>query len=378
MNQMEATQFAPAERLGRDELAGQAADLSVLDLLAAAFEAVNDLVVVLNAQRQIIYANRNTLALLGAPGLDSVLGQRPGEAIGCVHACQSPGGCGTSKFCSTCGAVNAILTAQSGRPDCRECRILRQGGDALDLLVRTTPLTAAGCRYTICTISDISHEKRRHALERIFFHDVLNTASGVLMFSSRVAQGPADPAIRVRLHELVAQLVDEIVAQRDLMAAETSDLAVCAKPFSTREFLEGLVQLYANSPACANHRLALGQCHDLIMCSDRRLLGRVLGNLVKNALEAAPENTTVEVAMTLSGDGVEFSVHNDGVIPPEVQLQLFQRSFSTKGTGRGLGTYSVKLLTDRYLAGRVSVASDPRAGTVFRAWYPLKLDVPTR
>ena len=54
----------------------------------------------------------------------------------------------------------------------------------------------------------------------------------------------------------------------------------------------------------------------------------------------------------------------------EAQLQVFQRSFSTKGRGRGLGTYSVKLLSERYLGGRVSFSSTPEAGTVFRLFLP--------
>jgi CheY-like chemotaxis protein len=54
----------------------------------------------------------------------------------------------------------------------------------------------------------------------------------------------------------------------------------------------------------------------------------------------------------------------------DVQLQIFQRSFSTKGSGRGLGTYSIKLLAERYSKGRVSFATSPEEGTVFSAACP--------
>ena len=60
--------------------------------------------------------------------------------------------------------------------------------------------------------------------------------------------------------------------------------------------------------------------------------------------------------------------------PREVQLQVFQRSFSTKGENRGLGTYSIRLLTERYLKGQVSFTSSPETGTIFTAAYPLTLD----
>lgn len=56
-------------------------------------------------------------------------------------------------------------------------------------------------------------------------------------------------------------------------------------------------------------------------------------------------------------------------MPRTSQLQIFQRSFSTKGKGRGLGTYSIKLLTERYLKG---TASPPqrRMGQPFRYRFP--------
>ena len=60
-----------------------------------------------------------------------------------------------------------------------------------------------------------------------------------------------------------------------------------------------------------------------------------------------------------------FWVHNPGHMDPSVQHQVFRRFFSTKGPGRGLGTYSIKLLAEEYLGGRVSLDSSPERGTTF-------------
>ena len=365
------TDFASAQRAEADEVAAMSRTIMALGLMTHVLEAVNDLVLVLNEHRQIVFANRNFLALLGTKDLDVVLGMRPGESVGCSVAKCSPGGCGTGKGCSTCGAVNAILSALKGLDDSRECRILRDGADALDLMVRTSPFEDDGQRFVICSVSDISDSKRRRALERIFFHDVLNTAGGVTMLAQRVADGNEKPDDRLRLHELVSMMADDIQAQRDLMAAESSELLVRAEPFSTLELLQNLTRLYFNSPVCKDRWLNLEECPDVTLNSDRRLVARVIGNLLKNALEASPVNGVVDVSIAAGDGGVEFSVRNPGVIPPDVQLQLFQRSFSTKGAGRGLGTYSVKLLTERYLGGRVWLNSNPDDGTVFHVWYPM-------
>jgi signal transduction histidine kinase len=69
---------------------------------------------------------------------------------------------------------------------------------------------------------------------------------------------------------------------------------------------------------------------------------------------------------------VEFWVQNPAVIPEPVRLQIFQRSFSTKGPGRGLGAYSVKLLGERYLGGQVDFTTSPEEGTIFRISLPVE------
>jgi len=100
---------------------------------------------------------------------------------------------------------------------------------------------------------------------------------------------------------------------------------------------------------------------------------RMIGNMAKNALEASQAGDVVRLKCEPVGDEIVFSVWNRHVIAPDAQLQIFNRSFSTKGQGRGLGTYSVKLLTERYLKGRVWFRSAEGEGTTFFAAYPLAI-----
>jgi signal transduction histidine kinase len=57
----------------------------------------------------------------------------------------------------------------------------------------------------------------------------------------------------------------------------------------------------------------------------------------------------------------------------DVQLQIFKRSYSTKGSGRGLGTYSIKLLGEKFLKGKVWFESEIEKGTTFYFEIPLTL-----
>ena len=100
---------------------------------------------------------------------------------------------------------------------------------------------------------------------------------------------------------------------------------------------------------------------------------RSLGNLIKNALEAIGSGQKVSITAHDYGENVRFIISNDGVIPKHIQLQIFNRSFSTKAKkGRGIGTYSVKLLIENYLKGKVSFVSNDENQTQFIIEVPKK------
>ncbi len=107
------------------------------------------MLIILNKERQIIYANQLFLKTLNIDNFDAVIGKRPGEAVYCIHANQTEGGCRTTEFCKTCGAVHAILESQKGNQSIKECRIATTSGDALDLEVTTTPYQHEDESFTI-------------------------------------------------------------------------------------------------------------------------------------------------------------------------------------------------------------------------------------
>ncbi len=371
------TEFAPAERALLPTIIAQAQHFATArPETRAILDALPDPVVMLNRHRQIIFANRSALALLGdTPG--QFLGFRPGEALRCTHASESAGGCGTTAFCSTCGAVRAILTSQRGETDTQECRIIVCGAnDALDLRVWAAPFKLDDDQLTIFTIHDIRDEKRRRALERIFFHDVLNTAGAISASTEIILDaGSAQPEEFVQLLSVLAEhLIDEIKSQRDLLSAENNELVANWASIDSGALVNSVADSYRLHPAAEGRFIQVAPFQtETTFISDPVLLRRVLGNMLKNALEATKPGSTVTLGCRLRGDKIEFLAHNPTVMPRDVQLQVFQRSFSTKGSGRGLGTYSMKLLSERYLRGHVTFDSSPAEGTTFRALYPLEI-----
>lgn len=351
-------------------------------LFRTLFDAVPEGIVILNRERQIIFYNRAFRALCGAQ--NQLIGLRPGEALQCQHADEMPGGCGTTQFCQTCGAAKAIQSALYHRPSVQECRIVcteEAGSAAMDLRVSATPFDYSGEPFVIFAVNDISHEKRRLILERIFFHDILNTAGAIIGVAQLLDE--LEPSELEELHEYGSlltgasnRLLEEIQAQRQLLAAENGDLVIEPAAINSRRVLLDVCEIYQHHEV-ANRRTVTvtDDCSDLIFRSDPVLLRRILGNMTKNALEASPRDATVTLGCQRQDHRIHFWVHNVGQIPHAVRLQLFQRSFSTKGNGRGLGTYSIKLLAERYLRGQIRFTSSVEEGTTFYATFPLDLEM---
>ncbi len=369
------TEFAPAERAPAHEVWRQAQLFSDNLLLRSVLDAVPQIVLVVNEQRQMVFANQALYALSGLDPNNPPVGRRPGEILECAHADDRTGGCGTTEFCRTCGAVRVLLSALRGIEMVDECRIIQVEGSALDLRVKSTPLEIDGQQFAVFAIEDISHEKRRRALERIFFHDILNTASVLKGFGDILADAtPAEiDLMKEHFVHYADRLVDEINAQRELAAAENDELVVRLEMVNAQALLHQLAEAYQHHPVAADRQIAIApETQPITFMTDATLLGRVLGNMLKNALEACAPGETATLACVRGGNRVAFSVHNPAYMPREIQLQVFQRSFSTKGEGRGLGTYSMKLLSEQYLGGRVMFASSPDDGTTFVATFPMQ------
>ncbi|HDR46684.1 MAG TPA: GHKL domain-containing protein [Geoalkalibacter subterraneus] len=373
----EKTFHAAAGRLPQARALVQYQHFAEDSLLRRFLDAIPTQLVVLNMQRQIIFSNRAVLEFLGASSAGSVVGSRPGEVFGCINADTLPGGCGTAEKCRTCGAVNAILAAIDGRSEQQEYRLTRafdNHTESLDLRVHTMPLDHQGERFIVFTVQDISDQKRRSVLEKIFFHDILNLAGGVKSFAQLLADNPdgADAPEMVRLIESAAsQVVEEINAQRMLLAAENKELKVHPELLNGQEILSQAAALYQRHPIADQQTIQVEACTgDFWFTSDAALVGRVLGNMLKNALEAGRKGDKVTIGFIQQGQQVQFRVHNRAFIKKEVQQQLFQRSFSTKGHGRGIGTYGMRLLAEEFLGGRVVFESTPEDGTTFQLILP--------
>jgi hypothetical protein len=199
-----STWFLPAERAAPEKLEAQITWALTNPVIDGILSTWSGAAAVLNPERQIVALNSRYLEAIGFEDPAGALGLRPGEAIGCDHAREHPGGCGTSPACPTCGTAVAIAAAVARqRPEEGDCVVtVPRDGSAVDvdLKVRAAPLELGGPAFTLLTLADISTDRRRAALERAFFHDLSNLVAG-LSGASGSLDDP-DPAERRHLLRL--------------------------------------------------------------------------------------------------------------------------------------------------------------------------------
>lgn len=373
-----STQFAPAGRASSHQLAKEQNTINTNEFIRSLLDAMPDPAVILNKSRQIVAVNNRLLEVFGAPAETLFIGLRPGEAFMCIHHTEGPDGCGTAASCSVCGAVITILTTMDTNQQTRgECRLTVQkdGGTALDLEMLGTPLTLDDEQLMICAIKDISAEKRKSVMERMFFHDIINAAGGIRGLATLLVEQEEIPQETEREYKqwiltLSDSLIDDIKHQRNLLAAENGEYVPRYEEVDLAEMVTRLKELFVHHEKVPGRDILLESYSPMRIASDPPVLRRIVGNMLLNALEASPKGETVTVRYGLTDETVRIEVENPGEIPPDIQLQIFNRSFSTKSKhGRGIGTYSMKLFGERYLGGEVGFISS-NGRTVFYITLP--------
>lgn len=217
--------------------------------------------------------------------------------------------------------------------------------------------------------------ERRRNLESIFFHDIYNVI-GSIRGAAELLQN-TDPAFKQELCRIIVeasdQAAEEIEKQKTMAAMENHELQPNPSPVNSKILVQQVAEYYQHHKAGQDRRIEVtSDSQEVLFESDQALLSRVLGNMIKNALEATTPGGTVTVGCTQVQGGIEFRVHNPGVVPDKIRKRIFHRSVSAKGQGRGMGTYSMRVLSE-HLGGEVFFTSTDDDGTTFHAWYPLKL-----
>jgi len=181
---------------------------------------------------------------------------------------------------------------------------------------------------------------------------------------------PNDPNITQKINEYTKTLIQQI----DTMSSIASAFSNFAKmPVQKSEKLN-IVEVIdlALDIFSENYITFIPENKEIIATFDRTQLIRVVTNLVKNAIQAIPQNKTPKITVKVFSnlDNVVLTVEDNGNgITDENKSKVFEPKFTTKTSGMGLGLPMIKNIIETH-NGNITFVSKEDEGTTFKVTFP--------
>jgi len=244
------------------------------------------------------------------------------------------------------------------------------------------------------TLSLAELERVRRDLISMIVHDLKMPLSTILPSLESLLMGDlgkltkeqADfmQIARRSAHEML-MLIQNIL---DVAKMEEGKLRLHPEPFNPADWAHSIVSNFKPLAEAAKKKLLLSIAKDLAPVEgDAALLGRVLGNLISNALRyTAP--VSGEVAVALYRDGTQLVVevrdNGEGILETE-QERIFEKFVQGEnhreglGGSVGLGLTFCKMVVEAH-DGRITLFSQPKFGSVFTFRLAMRepVDVPAK
>lgn len=355
-----------------------------LPLFKQAFDATGSMVLLLNKCTQVIFANQFFLDKIYVKTEQPSLGETLGQVLRCVHSHETSTGCGEVAACNYCGFYKLILksikTKGTYSGEFSSVNHIKNSKVHFNMEIHIAPIEVRDETFYIVTFTDIGDSLKVKMFEQIFFHDIINTTgalTGIIGLLKEDVPEEVKPEFEF-VENTFKYLVEEIRSQKAILEAENGELVLEINKVDSIEVLTSAIKLYEGHELSSNKTILLDDKSSRIVFQiDYKLLRRILGNMIKNALEATNESGLITIGCNIDrdrNDQIVLWVHNDHYIEKELQRVIFHESFSTKGRGRGLGTYSMKLIGEKYLKGTVGFDTNQIEGTTFYIKLPLNED----
>ena len=228
-------------------------------------------------------------------------------------------------------------------------------------------------------------EKLRDDLMKMIVHDLKSPLTSVLATIEMLMDGDfgeltADQKkalgdSEAKAEDLLALIEDLLEVRRIEETALTLNLDALAPGALLTEIVHEWQHRFQQDSATASIDVA---DDTPVFHADRPLIKRVIGNLIQNALTHSAHAVTLHLSVRKDGDGVLFTVADNGPgIPPEYHELIFRKfeQVRTPNVPRvrssGLGLAFCKLVVESH-GGRIWVQSEEGRGSAFHFALPVR------
>lgn len=189
-----------------------------------------------------------------------------------------------------------------------------------------------------------------------------------------------DPEQAKPMMDKVSKTLIEQIDGLSRIASEFSNFAKMPEAvnatFVLNNLLDSVHELFQKE-ADEDIIVTLDQCTEKVsVYADREQLMRVFNNLIKNAIQAIPEDRNGDIYIILGATkelAIVKIVDNGEGIPEDKRDRVFQPSFTTKNSGMGLGLAMSKNIVEA-ANGRIWFETEAGKGTTFFVELPRVAD----
>jgi nitrogen fixation/metabolism regulation signal transduction histidine kinase len=184
----------------------------------------------------------------------------------------------------------------------------------------------------------------------------------------------SDHISKENLQRMLQRTISSLLQQIDTLSDIATSFSTFAKmpsprlaPFDIADTLRNIIELHRsqNKKVFFLTNIAPGTFK---VMGDDRLTGRILTNLILNAIQAVPEERTPQIMVSLyrtENNMIRIEVRDNGSgIPEEIRKRIFTPSFTTKASGSGIGLAVAKRGIEQ-MNGRIWFESKEGEGTCF-------------
>jgi signal transduction histidine kinase/DNA-binding NarL/FixJ family response regulator len=223
----------------------------------------------------------------------------------------------------------------------------------------------------------------REEVERIARHDLKTPLNSILSVPRRLRERRKPDAREDELLGMVEgaayRILDLVNMSVDLYRMEQGEYSFSPRAVDLSGLVETVVREVRAHAQTKHVDIAMridgaapaagGQARVHVWGSEL-LCYSILANLIKNAVEASPEDGVVAVDFHAAAEEVVLKIHNSGVVPARVRDSFFEK-YATSGKvgGFGLGTYSARLMA-QVQSGDLQMCTSEAGGTTLTLRLP--------
>lgn len=197
----------------------------------------------------------------------------------------------------------------------------------------------------------IENAKLREDIEKLTHHD-LKGPLGVILFELPKI---ADKDVARSIEESANNVLNMINNTLDIFKIENGTYPLSPDMVDLNKLVDMAIKAVSSLTSKKNITFKLESVQtSTYMDAEELLCLSIFNNLIKNSVEASPDNEEIRITISEANDEIEFKLFNTGAIPADLRDTLFEKySTSNHIRGSGLGAYSAKLMTEAQ-KGRIS------------------------